>query len=169
MLVVTRLSLVAKAKAGLARCSRAPVGRCCLPGTQPAWPNQPGQHSPVISVITVVMCPAQPAQWRPACGQIGRPPFAVVGQWTWALVVSRLVPRGPCSLAWYCGGSGPGCALCSVWVGWPRALSQLLLSCGLQLVLLCSAVVNVRGPGISSEVGYPRESSKCLLQCQSLT
>ena len=69
----------------------------------------------------------------------------------------------------YCGVSGPGCALCSVRVGWPRALSQLLLPCGLQLVLLCSVVVHVRGPGISSEVGYPRESSKCLLQCQSLT
>ena len=38
MLVVGRLSPVAKAKAGLARCSRASVRRCCLPGAR--WPGR---------------------------------------------------------------------------------------------------------------------------------
>jgi hypothetical protein len=160
MLAVTRLSPVAKAKAGLARCSRAPVGRYCLPGTQPAWPNQPGQHSPVISVITVVMCPAQPAQWRPACGQIGRPPFAVVGQWTWALAVSRLVPRGPCSLAWYCGGSGPGCALCSVLVGWPRALCFCRVDFSLCCCARLSLMFEVQESRVRSDI-HVRAASVC--------
>jgi hypothetical protein len=89
-----------------------------------------------------------PAQRRPACGQLGRPLLAVVGQWTWALVVSRLVPRA--LVAWpgtvLTVGRARG-VLCSVRVGWPRALSQQLLPCGLQLVLLCLAVVYVRGLG----------------------
>ena len=123
-----------------------------------AWPNEPGRHMHMIlspaGPVATCLEPDWPAPFCPG-----------VGQWTWALV-SPLVPRGPCSLAWYCGEPGPGCqcALCSVWVGWPRALSQLLLSCGLQLVLLCSAVGNVRGPEISSRVRsdiHVRAASVC--------
>jgi hypothetical protein len=138
-----RLGPVAKAKAGLVRCSRAPVGRCCLPGTQVTWPNQPGQHIPVIRVI---MHPVRPSGDLPVASLAA--PFLPLwanghGPWWYP--------------GWYPGAlvAWPGTVLgrargvlCSVRVGWPRALSQLLLPCGLQLVLLCLAVVYVRGLGI---------------------
>ena len=106
-----RLGPVAKAKAGLVRCSRAPVGRCCLPGTQVTWPNQPGQHIPVIRVI---MHPVRPSGDLPVASLAA--PFLPL----WAN------GHGP----WWYPGWYPGAL-----VAWPgtvlgRARGELSVLCG---------------------------------------
>ena len=96
-----------------------------------AWPNEPGRH------MHIIMPPARRPSGDLPGARLCAPPFFRCRPMNMGLGIP-VGTRGPLQPGLALWLVGPG--VCSVVrVGWPRALSQLLLPSGLQLVLLCSA------------------------------